>query len=213
MPDEGIDHELDTKRIESLSDCVFAFAMTLLISGFQIIWAQPHNYTNSELSQVLFNIWPDFIHYIIGFVLLGVFWIEHHHQFHFIKHANTQLLFLNIVGLMSITLIPLTTVIVGDYGSLQIAALIFECNLLLAGLIMYVHWVYVAGKHNLTGGELDRPIIQFYKKRNLVIPVISLAAICMSLINPRAGPIFYFTVPLILVWYKLRRHPYHQHKK
>lgn len=211
MNNDAMGIELKTSRIEALSDSVYAFSMTLLVIGFEFVLQQPLKLTNAGLTQVLFEMWPDFLHYVLSFILLGAFWMEHHHQFHFIKRTDSKLLSLNIIGLMFIVLIPFSTVIVGDYGNLRIAALLFEVNLFIAGLLMYVHWLYATRTPHITD-SLDPRIVSFYEKRSLVIPIISLAAMILSLLNPRFGTIFYFTVPFTLMWYKLK-HPHNQKKE
>jgi len=208
MSAENSNHELKTSRVEALTDSIYAFSMTLLIIGFEVVLNRPHKLNNGQLTKELFSLWPDFLHYVLGFIILGAFWIEHHHQFHFIKRTDSKLLFINVIGLMFIALIPFSTLIVGDYGELRIAALMFETNLLIAGLIMYAHWIYVTRERRLTDGKLEPHIVEFYKRRNLVIPIISIIAIFLSLINPRFGTVFYFTAPFALIWYKLK-HPEH----
>ena len=128
--------------------------------------------------------------------------MEHHHQFHFIKRTDSKLSFINILGLMFISLIPFSTALVGDYGQLRLPALIFEGNLLLAGLVFYVHWLYATSRRLVDPG-ITPHVIEYYKRRNLIIPLISIAAILLSLTTPRWGTVFYITVPFIMIWYRL----------
>ena len=135
----------------------------------------------------------------MSFLTLGIFWYQHHNQFHFIKRVDPTLIFINIAGLMFIVLIPFTTVLVGDYHHTLIAAVIFELNLFIAGIIFFLHWVYATTRRRLVDSNLDAGIIRWYKERNLIIPAVSLVGISLSLINPILGTSVYFTVPFILL--------------
>ena len=38
--------------------------------------------------------------YVISFVVLGMFWIAHHVLFHYVRHVDRRLLWINIVFLL-----------------------------------------------------------------------------------------------------------------
>ncbi|MFH1552195.1 MAG: TMEM175 family protein [Candidatus Omnitrophota bacterium] len=190
--------DLKPNRIEALSDGIFAIAMTILVLSFETIFRQPMEMDEKYIISTLVSLWPDFIHYVQSFVILGAFWYQHHRQFHYIKKVDAVLIFMNILGLMFIALIPFSTVLVSDYGNTRPAALLFELNLLIAGLVFFIHWIYASDKHRLLDPGLDVGIIRFYEKRNLIIPAVSLCGIVVSLFNPRIGTLLYFSLPFIL---------------
>ena len=194
--------ELKTSRIEALSDGIFAIAMTILILSFETILAPPVVIDEKHLAKMLHSLWPDFLHYVESFVILGAFWFQHHHQFHYIKRADFMLLSINIIGLMFIALIPFSTVMISDYGTMRSASVLFEVNLLIAGIIFFVHWVYASAGHRLIDPELSRDTIRFYMGRNLIIPAVSLGAMILSFFIPRGGTVLYFMVPLILFFWR-----------
>ncbi len=201
MNQENVKMELKTSRIEALSDGIFAIAMTILVLSFEPIFNQPTTGNERYLIRSLMKLWPDFVHYVESFIILGVFWYQHHRQFHFIRSVDKAMLFINIAALMFIGLIPFSTVILGDYSNTRTAALLFEFNLLIAGLIFFAHWAYSTHKRRFVNADLKQDVIEFYKKRNLLIPAVSLCAIFVSLILPKLGVMLYFLVPVILlVW-------------
>ena len=198
---------LKTSRIEGLSDGIFAISMTILVLSFEVVFHLPIVTGEKQLLDSLFGLLPDLLHYVESFILLGVFWFLHHQQFHYIKKTDAVLVFINILGLMFVGLVPFTTVMVGDYGQLRPAALLFEVNLFLAGITFFAHWVYATKKNRLTEEHLDAAIIKYYKMRNLIIPVVSLCAIAISFLNPRNGVIVFFVVPFILVLFRRKETP------
>ncbi|MDD5678937.1 MAG: TMEM175 family protein [Kiritimatiellae bacterium] len=206
MANEHLNVSLKTSRIEALSDGIFAVAMTILIISFDILLSPNKRISEAGLIEALLNLCPDLLHYVEGFIILGAFWIEHHYQFHFIQRTNSTLLFINIIGLMFIVLIPFSTCVAGDYSNTRVAAWLLEINLLIAGLVFYLHWLYATAGHRLVANDLNRHIIVFYARRNLVVPLVSLAALIVSGIQPRWGPALYLLVPFILTFYSFKGH-------
>ena len=197
--------ELKTSRIEALSDGIFAIAMTILILSFETIIQRPTQMDDEAVLGLLIGLWPDFLHYVISFVILGAFWFQHHFQFHHIKKVDLPLIYINIAGLLFVGLIPFTTVIVSDYGNTIVAAIAFELNMLIAGLIFFIHWRYAAWKHHLLDADIDPETVKFYTRRNLIIPGVSLLAMAVSCFVPRFGTIVYLLVPVVLLAWKVRQ--------
>lgn len=151
-------HFLEKNRIEALTDGVFAFAMTLLVTSMIL----PHAADAPALSAAgaLSLLIPDFIHYVIAFFVLAAFWIAHHLLFNQIRFIIRPFLTLNIIGLFFVTLVPFTTSFVGDYSG-TLPSIVFELNLMMLGLMIYVQWYYAA-----RGRRLISPTIpnQRYRK-------------------------------------------------
>ena len=197
--------ELKTSRSEGLTDGIFAIAMTILVLSFEGVLEHPVVMNEKQLLDTIFGLLPDLLHYIESFMLLGVFWFLHHQQFHYIEKTDAALVFINILGLMFIGLVPFTTVMVGDYGQLHPAAVLFEINLLLAGIMFSVHWAYATKNKYLVEKNLDPAIIKYYMVRNMVIPVVALCSIGISFLNPRISIVLLFVVPIILILFRRKK--------
>ncbi|MFH1873768.1 MAG: TMEM175 family protein [Pseudomonadota bacterium] len=196
-----IDIALKPSRIEALTDGVFAIAMTLLVLNFDI--QEPaERLSTLSLSAELLNLWPHFLHYVISFIILSSFWLSHHYHFHFIKHVDRNLIYLNIFKLMFICFIPFSTSLVGDFPLSLTAALIFEVNMLIAGLLSYWQWGYATKNHRLVEKDLEEHIIAISKQTDLVIPAISAVAIVFSIFLPHWGTRLYILIPLILLFFR-----------
>jgi len=61
------------------------------------------------LSSELFKLAPNILTYALSFITLGLYWVGHHNQFHFVRRTDRTLLWINIVFLMSIGFVPFTT--------------------------------------------------------------------------------------------------------
>src|SRR5579885_2843908 len=96
--------ERETDRVEAFSDGVFAIAITLLILDIKV---PPHG--SSDLLRILLGLWPAYFAYILSFVMIGIYWAQHHYIFKFIEKTNHVFNLLNLLFLLCIAFLPLPT--------------------------------------------------------------------------------------------------------
>lgn len=86
---------LSTNRLEAFSDGVFAVAITLLVLEIKV----PHPATGGEhvpLADALLAQWTAYLGYIVSFVMIGIYWVNHHYIFRFYRETNHVFNLLNI---------------------------------------------------------------------------------------------------------------------
>jgi uncharacterized membrane protein len=76
----------------------------------------------------IFHLFSEIFLFIIAFLILAGFWLDHHRQFHFVSTIDSRLLWINIFLLISVVLIPFSTDVAGDYPEVQVAVLLFSMN-------------------------------------------------------------------------------------
>jgi len=185
---------MEKNRMESLTDGIFAFAMTLLVTSMIL----PRNAPVTMSSGVtLLGMLPDFYHYIIAFFVLAAFWLAHHEQFSRLHHIDAAFLHLNIVALFFVTLVPFSTSFIGDYSADVVTTCLFEVNLMILGLIFALQWLYAAGNHRLISPDYPASDIRRRLYHGLIIPVISLAGIVITLMGVDSSTMIYMTSPLV----------------
>ncbi len=183
-----------TKRIESLIDGIYAIAMTILILNIKV----PSETIESEtLIKSLIDQMDLFYDYFLAFFLLALFWVGSHRQFHFIKKADHNFLWITITQLMFVVLIPYTTLISGRFRALQPAAVMFEVNILIVSVIMSFLWYYATKNRRLVDKDLDESIIISGKRRGQVASAVSVVAISVSFISPENSTLVYLSLPLL----------------
>ncbi len=188
---------MTTRRLEALTDGIFAIAMTLLVLTLDL-GDIADGLTQVRLHQLLLAQIPKFYNYALSFVLLAVFWILHHQQFHYIKKTNQHHLWINIFILMFVALIPFSTSLVGDYSNDCMAELFFGANIFVLGMLFSLNWHYSTKDSRLIEGELEKRHIQLGIRRGLVTPLVSLLAILMAFVNPSFSPYIYLLIPVTL---------------
>lgn len=98
---------MSKSRLESFSDGVFAFAITLLV----LTIAQPDDY--ADLSGNLGHRWPSLVAFMVSFTVIGIMWLNHHSLFRHFEHIDRGVIYLNMFLLMTITFLPYPTGVLG----------------------------------------------------------------------------------------------------
>ncbi len=189
---------LPTTRIEGLSDAVFAIVMTLLVLEIHVPGV-PESATRLEFLQALGNIWPVFFDYTISFIILGVYWIGHHKQFHYIQGSDRTMLWLNILFLMFISLIPFSTKLLGAYPERIMPVVIYSINMMLAAFLLYAKWNHATTGHRLVRKNLSYGIIQRGKLKVLTGILIYIITIFAALFSTKASIFLLILVPILYI--------------
>jgi uncharacterized membrane protein len=133
---------METTRVESFSDGVFAVAVTLLVLNLR----DPGG--TSGLSHRLLALWPNYTAYAVSFLVIGITWVNHHDTFARLRVVDRALLFLNLLLLMAVALIPFPTALVAEHlqanHESHAAAVAYGLVLTLVGLAFTALWVRAA---------------------------------------------------------------------
>ena len=192
---------LSPARMQTLVDGVFAIAMTLL--AFNIKLPESANFANPQsLFSGLLGIWPIFLSFAIGFVILGMFWVGHHIEFNYIKKLDHKLIWFNIFYLLFVSLFPFTAQLLGSHPYNQTAIIFYALNLMIMVFIQYVMWQHATSHGALIEEDVDARINNLVHRLCYVAVVAYALAILFSFFLPIASLIIFLIVPLpyILGW-------------
>jgi uncharacterized membrane protein len=175
-------------------DGIFAIAMTILVLGIN-----PPKPDISQAQDVLpgqiFDLLPEIFIFIIAFLILAGFWLDHHRQFHFVRTVDSRLLWINIFLLISVVLIPFSTDVAGDYPDILVAVLLFHINILIVGLIFSYHIHYISQSKYLLDPEADSKSLRVLFHQSLLVPGIAFIAVLISVVNPSVSLLVYLMIP------------------
>lgn len=195
--------EFGKSRIEALTDGIFAFGMTLLVLGVGYP-ISVQTFSSTPLVQILRSSFPDFILYMVSFLILAAFWVSHHVQFHYIRFIDRTFLWLNILALMFVAFVPFTSSLAGFFYTSRLAAAVFEVHLLIIGLMFHLQWRYATHGRRLVDPGLDDASVRRVWGATLVIPVFSVAGILLTLLGIHESLFIFFLVPVVL-WIRIHR--------
>jgi len=195
--------EFGKGRIESLTDGIFAFGMTLLVLGVGYP-VSVQTFSKMPVDQILLTSLPYFVLYMVSFLILAAFWVTHHIQFHHIRFVDRTFLWLNIISLMFVAFVPFTSSLAGFFLSSRLAAAVFEIHLLVIGLFFHLQWRYATHDRHLVEPNLDPAVIRRLMGGTLVIPTFSVAGFLLTLLGFHESLFIYFLVPVVL-WIRIHR--------
>ena len=196
---EGGTRGMGKNRIEALTDGIFAVAMTLLVLDIK-----PPVHLRFETSEALVDhlsgLEHSFVMYAISFVVLAMFWLGHHLQFHFVRHVDRQLLWINLVFLLVAVVVPFSTNLVGDHGHLQLPVVLYAVNLLVLTLLLFLQLRHLAASPHLIAPDLTREAVAHLHRQLLLFGVVPVVSIAASFYSPRLGMYLYalLAVPAFL---------------
>ncbi|MEI9809384.1 MAG: TMEM175 family protein [Bacteroidota bacterium] len=93
----------NVKRIEALSDGVFAIAFTLLVLEIKVPAAE-HVTTETGLLKSLIPMMPKFLSYFLSFMTMGIFWTGQGVQLNYIEKYDRNLNWMTLFFLLVISL-------------------------------------------------------------------------------------------------------------
>ena len=177
---------LEKNRLEALIDGIFAVALTLLVLDIKL----PENVeivTNDALVARLAGLERHFVIYAISFVVIGMYWINHHIQFHFVLRINRTLIWINLLYALLISFLPFSTDLIGDHKELVLPCVIYGITLLSLSATSYVHLRYMSRHPELASPELTSEVIGILDRRIAFFALVSLLSIAVAFYSTRVA--------------------------
>ncbi len=188
--------ELRLGRIEAFSDGVFAIVATLLILDLKVPSLADHSSVN-ELRRALLDQFPKFLSWLISFVIVCKFWLNHHHVLGQAGHATYGMVWLNSIFLMFQSFVPFPTALMGEYPGNPLAVSFFGLVMALNTVLFIILQSYVQKnlmKPELAGAE-DPHIIA----KSFVGPASYLLGVACAWLSVYAAFAVYFLTPLFFI--------------
>jgi uncharacterized membrane protein len=141
---------METARLETFSDGVFAIAATLLILDVRL----PEG---GSVTHGLLHIWPSYLAYALAFATIGIMWINHHTVFEQIGTVDRTFLTINIFFLMVIAFVPFPTRVLAEHlqHDSKGAAFAYGATMTLMAAMYVTLWFYAAIGRRLIAADAD----------------------------------------------------------
>lgn len=176
------ERSFELERIVFFSDAVFAIAITLLAIELKVpqLPGEPA-YTSENLWKAVVAEWPQFLAFFLSFAIIAAFWVSHHRYFRFIVRYDGGLIFFNFLVLFFVALLPYFSGLLGEYGDLSLAVILYSANLFAQGMSSAGLWRH-ATSHQLVSEALEPSTIRMYQWRAFVTPIVALLVIVLALV-------------------------------
>lgn len=113
-------------RLEAFSDGVIAILITIMVLELRI----PHGDDWTALRPLVSVL----LTYILSFVLLGIYWTNHHHLIAATSRINGKILWANLHLLFWLSLVPVVTAWMGNHPQATVPCAIYGLDMVMAAL-------------------------------------------------------------------------------
>jgi len=180
---------MNATRLESFSDGVFAFAITLLVLGVPV----PELRTPDDLAlrRALLHSLAQLVPYVTSFTTIGIIWLNHHQLFHSVETIGHSTLTLNLLLLLVVSFVPYPTSVLGRFGPMPSSCFLYGATYTLVGIVYsllarHIH-LHCLGVSRRSAAETRRRNL-----RNVAGVLTYPAAALIGLRWPRVSVALYF---------------------
>jgi uncharacterized membrane protein len=196
--------ELPLTRLEAFSDGVFAIVVTLLVLELKIP-AVVHHTSVQELAAQLCDLMPKFLSWLISFVIVCKFWLNHNALLRQARHADYGMAWLNALFLMFQSFIPFPTALMGEYPGNPLAVSAFGVVMALNTLLFILLQAYIL--RNLRKPEMVHTLDPHLLQKSFVGPLFYLLGAAAAWFRAPAAFLLYMMTPLFFITPPTPRRP------
>jgi uncharacterized membrane protein len=165
-------------RLLTLSDGVIAIALTLLVLQLRVpaLTEVTHPDSAADLAAQLGKGSAQLVSYGVSFYVIAQFWVVHRQVFRLLGDQEDGLEWWNFAFLFTISVMPFTSTLLGDFVGNPLAVDIFAVNVLIASLATQAMIVVGRRKGLLVSAARARASVI----SAVVVPVVMAASIGLS---------------------------------
>jgi len=177
---------VEKERLLAFTDGVIAVIITIMVLEMKV----PQDASLRALASVI----PVFLSYVLSFVYVAIYWNNHHHFFHLVRHVNGLMLWANMNLLFWLSLIPFATDWMGENHFTPVPTALYGVALLMPALAWYGLQLAIIG----TQGR-DSPLARAIGRdvKGKISPMLYLAGILLAFVDARISGAIYLLVALL----------------
>jgi uncharacterized membrane protein len=177
---------MNRTRLEAFSDGVLAIIITIMVLEIKV----PHGNDFAALQPLI----PVVISYILSFIYIGIYWNNHHHMMHTVKHVSGGILWANLHLLFWLSLVPFTTGWIGENHFAPIPMAVYGIVLLMAAIAYFIlqnQIIKTQGVNSVLAQAIGNDI------KGKMSPILYLLAIGSNFVSQWISGSLYILVALI----------------
>ncbi|HYA10634.1 MAG TPA: TMEM175 family protein [Thermoplasmata archaeon] len=202
---EGIDGTgSDLSRLYSLSDGVFAFALTFLAITILLPQAGTGG-SLPALTAYLRRLEPSFVAYVLSFFVIAAWWGVHHRLFSCLVRYDQTIVRLNTFFLLLISVTPFLVSLLFAYGpggfgpsseSARIAVALYAGLQMLGGVDLLLVWRYATRSRRLVARSLPEEWVRTTEQNQLVTVGVFAASVGVAFVSPLVAELTWLVMVL-----------------
>lgn len=175
-------------RLEAFSDGVIAIIITIMVLEMH----KPKGVAWSDLAELK----DVFLCYISSFVIIGIYWANHHHLLHTVKGVKGGILWANLNLLFWLSLIPFATAWMGENHFAKNTVIVYTLLADVCGLAYFILLTMI--KNSNPDNEALSKVLHKQTKKGLISNVFNTLAVIGAFFHPALGGSFLLLV--FMMW-------------
>jgi len=184
-----------TTRIEAFSDGVIAIIITIMVLELKVP-ELAERFTREEFLREGKHLLPKLLAYAMSFVIVAIFWVNHHGFFHNLKKSDGKLLWYNNFLLFWLSLVPFVTAFLGEHPLAVEAVMCYGFVLMMAGLAFPLMGNYAMFRAGLMRDEVSPEMRQKIYRRNYPGVVLYTLSVLSAPLSIWISWAIFFIVPV-----------------
>ena len=177
---------MGTNRLEAFSDGVIAVIITIMVLELKV----PSDTTLTSLRSLA----PQFLSYLLSFLVVAIMWVNHHHLLHAARHVDARLLWSNNALLFWMSLVPFVTAYMGNNHRDPRAVALYGFVLSLCSVSFLLLRSAIVQHHR---GDPD--LIRYHRRfqlKNLYLLFLYIASVPLAFVDVRIAFFIFVFVAL-----------------
>ena len=176
-------------RLEAFSDGVIAIIITIMVLELKV----PEGATWHALQPLL----PVFLSYVLSFVYIGIYWNNHHHLMHLVKHISAGIMWSNLNLLFWLSLIPFATGWVGTNHFEPFPVALYAALFAMCGVAYTILQITIEQCHK-DDAQL-KEIMNYQRRKGIVSLIIYILAIPLAYVNTLISGLLFIAVAIMWI--------------
>jgi uncharacterized membrane protein len=173
-------------RLEAFSDGVLAVIITIMVLELK----PPHGQDLAALAAT----WPTFAAYAMSFVFIGIYWNNHHHMLRASRGIDGAVMWANLHLLFWLSLVPFTTVWLGENPSAPMPTALYGAVLLFDALAFFV---LQAALLRVNGPDTAFARAVRNDRKSKISLVLYVVAVAFAFVMPRVSDAIFVLVAVL----------------
>ena len=174
-------------RLEAFSDAVIAIIITIMVLELKV----PHDAS----FDALLKLWPVFLSYAVSFLMLGIYWGNHHHLVHTIKEVRGSIIWANLHLLFWLSLIPFATAWMGENHFAKNTVAVYALLSDICGIAYYILLLEIKACNRDNTALLE--VLRKQSRKGMLSNILYTAAIGLSYISGWLGGVLILLVGIM----------------
>jgi uncharacterized membrane protein len=174
-------------RLEAFSDGVIAIIITIMVLELKM----PEGADWKSLQTIT----PKFISYALSFIFIGIYWNNHHHLLHLVKHISAGIMWANLNLLFWLSLVPFATAWMGENHKESFPVALYAILLDLCGVAYTILQITIERCHRDNADLIG--IMQRQRGKGMASLFLYTAAIPLAFVNTIISAMIFLFVAII----------------